>query len=267
MIMEECGANSLFMTAGTLRWSNPPEHNGKSYLAPILLFPVEFTRDGDCIRGTGEEPVVNLTLLEMLRQKFGISIPGLDPLPRKDGRIDVQLVLNTIRRAVMDRKDWDVDPLVFIGTFNFNKFVMWNDIHTHSEMLDESPVIRSLMEGKLDPKVICDSDAEGKDIDAMCPPSDILLPIKADSSQMKAIRDAVDGKSFIVHGPAGTGKSQTITNIIANALYRGKRVLFVSEKKAALEVVQKRLASIGLDPFCLELHSNRDQDESPQEVG
>lgn len=255
-IMEECGANSLFMTAGTLRWSNPPEHNGKSYLAPILLFPVEFTRNGDCIRGTGEEPVVNLTLLEMLRQKFGISIPGLDPLPRKDGRIDVQLVLNTIRRAVMDRKDWDVDPLVFIGTFNFNKFVMWNDIHTHSEMLDESPVTRSLMEGKLDPKVICDSNAEGKDIDAMCPPSDILLPIKADSSQMKAIRDAVDGKSFIVHGPAGTGKSQTITNIIANALYRGKRVLFVSEKKAALEVVQKRLASIGLDPFCLELHSN-----------
>lgn len=256
-IMEECGANSLYVTVGTLRWSDPTEHGGKSFLAPIMLFPVEFSKIGNFIHGTGEDPVVNLTLLEMLRQKFGISIPGLDPLPRKDGNIDVQLVMNTIRKAVMDRKDWDIDPLVFIGTFNFNKFVMWNDIHSHSKMLDENPVTRSLMDGKLDQKVLCGvSCQDGRTIDEQCPPSDILLPIKADSSQMKAIRDAVDGKSFIVHGPAGTGKSQTITNIIANALYRGKKVLFVSEKKAALEVVQKRLASIGLDPFCLELHSN-----------
>ena len=109
-------------------------------------------------------------------------------------------------------------------------------------MLDANPVTRSLMEGRLDPEVLCTETPESRSIDEQCPPSEILLPIKADSSQMKAIRDAVDGKSFIVHGPAGTGKSQTITNIIANALYRGKRVLFVSEKKAALEVVQKRLA-------------------------
>ena len=255
-IMEESGANALYMTIGTLRWSDSEKHGSRSFYAPIMLFPIEFTKVFDCFHGTGEEPVINLTLLEMLRQNYDISIPGLDPLPRRDGRIDVQLVLNTIRRAVMDRKDWDVDPLVFVGTFDFSKFVMWNDIHTHSEMLDANPVTRSLMDGRLDPEVRCTETPDGRSIDEQCPPSEILLPIKADSSQMKAIRDAVDGKSFIVHGPAGTGKSQTITNIIANALYRGKRVLFVSEKKAALEVVQKRLASIGLDPFCLELHSN-----------
>ena len=60
-----------------------------------------------------------------------------------------------------------------------------------------------------------------------------------------------------MHGPPGTGKSQTITNMIANALYKGKRVLFVAEKMAALSVVQNRLTKIGLDPFCLELHSNK----------
>src|SRR5690606_9923605 len=68
---------------------------------------------------------------------------------------------------------------------------------------------------------------------------------------------AVSGESFILHGPPGTGKSQTITNIIANMLYRGKRVLFVAEKMAALSVVQNRLEAIGLAPFCLELHSNK----------
>ena len=63
--------------------------------------------------------------------------------------------------------------------------------------------------------------------------------------------------SVIFYGPPGTGKSQTITGLIINLLARGKTVLFVAEKMAALSVVQKRLAKIGLDPFCLELHSNK----------
>ena len=83
------------------------------------------------------------------------------------------------------------------------------------------------------------------------------MPVSADSSQLEAVYEAVNEKSFILHGPPGTGKSQTITNIIANALYQGKRVLFVAEKMAALSVVQKRLMNIGLAPFCLELHSNK----------
>ena len=86
---------------------------------------------------------------------------------------------------------------------------------------------------------------------------DIVLPIHADSSQLEAIYEGLNNKTFILHGPPGTGKSQTITNIIANALYKGKRVLFVAEKMAALSVVQNRLTTIGLNPFCLELHSNK----------
>lgn len=81
-------------------------------------------------------------------------------------------------------------------------------------------------------------------------PSDVALPISADSFQMEAVCHATKGKSFILHGPPGTGKSQTITNIIADALYHGKKVLFVAEKMAALSVVQKRLSDIGLAPFC-----------------
>ena len=252
-ILEECGANSLYMTIGSLKWFD--DRTSKPHHAPLILYPVEFSKTGDSIHGNGEEPVVNMTLLEMLRQKFNLSIPGLDPLPRKGESVDVQLVLNTFRKAVMQFNGWDVDPLVFLGTFNFNKFVMWNDVHTHSDMLEENPITRSLLTGKLQVEDVPDDSSEP--LDTLCPSASVLLPMEADSSQLRTIHDSMRGRTMIVQGPPGTGKSQTITNIIANALYEGKRVLFVSEKKAALEVVQRRLAAIGLDPFCLELHSDK----------
>ncbi len=249
--LEENGANTLYLTAGALKWKDEAD---KDRFAPILLVPVEIAKSTGTVKWTGEDICANLTLLEMLRQQFGISIPGLDTLPEKGGHVAVRKVLNTLRRAVMDRKGWDVEPLMFLGNFTFNKFIIWNDIHTHRAMLDAHPVVESLVEGRLSVRDVV--PPEGR-VDELCPSAGILQPISADSSQLRAIRDAVDGRSFVMHGPPGTGKSQTITNIIANALYNGRRVLFVSEKKAALEVVQKRLEEIGLAPYCLELHSNK----------
>lgn len=252
--MEESGANTLYLTVGVLKWFD--SERNKEHYAPILLIPCEIIRKSLSVVASGEDIVVNLTLLEMLRENFGIAIPGLDNLPEKEGHIDVRLVLNTVRKAVMDKKGWDVDPLVFLGNFTFSKFIIWNDIHTGREIFDAHPLVSSFKSGVLDSRILPLRDSSA-DIDATCPPDKILLPVEADSSQMKAIRDALDGHSFVMQGPPGTGKSQTITNIIANAMYHGKRVLFVSEKKAALEVVQKRLESIGLGPLCLELHSNK----------
>lgn len=88
---------------------------------------------------------------------------------------------------------------------------------------------------------------------------DALLPVQVDASQLRAIKWAANGVSFVLHGPPGTGKSQTITAMIANALSKGQRVLFVAEKMAALNVVYQRLKNIGLENFCLELHSNKAQ--------
>ena len=251
--VEENGANTLYLTVGALKWTD--NDRGREHYAPIILIPCEIIRQSGSITASGEEPVINLTLLEMLRENFGITIPGLDVLPQKDDHVDVRRTLNTVRKAVMDRKGWDVDSLVFIGNFTFSKFIIWNDIHTAQKVFDAHPIISSLKCGTLDGRI--ERLQTEEDVDAACPPDRILLPLTADSSQMKAIRDALDGKSFVMQGPPGTGKSQTITNIIANAIYRGKKVLFVSEKKAALEVVQKRLESIGLGPMCLELHSNK----------
>ena len=250
--LEENGANTLLMTVGALKWFD--DEGIKPHFAPILLIPVELTKSTWTVKWSGEDLVANLTLLEMLRQQNGISVPGLDILPEKDGHTDVRKVMNTIRKAVMDNKGWDVEELMFLGNFTFNKFIIWNDIHTHREMLDENPLVASLVEKRLKVKDIVPPEGS---VDSICPAARVLQPLSADSSQLRAIRDSISGRSFVMHGPPGTGKSQTITNIIANALYDGKKVLFVSEKKAALEVVQKRLEEIGLSPFCLELHSNK----------
>ncbi|MCK9452027.1 MAG: DUF3320 domain-containing protein [Bacteroidales bacterium] len=198
---------------------------------------------------------MNITLLEMLKQEFDISINGLDELPRDASGVDVGRIFNIIRRGIMSQARWDIEEHAFLGIFSFSKFIMWNDIHNNAEKLTENKIVNSLVSGKLEWEI---EEASAEiDLDKSYFPSEIALPISADSTQFEAISSATQNKSFILHGPPGTGKSQTITNIIANALYQGKKVLFVAEKMAALTVVQKRLVDIGLDPFCLELHSNK----------
>lgn len=258
--MEENGANTLYIALGLLRWYETPSSERPRY-APILLLPVEIIRKsaakGYVIRTREEETMMNITLLEMLRQNFGISISGLDPLPTDESGVNVKLIYSIIRNGIKNQRKWDVEEQAILGIFSFSKFIMWNDIHNNAHKLIENKLVASLMNGKIEWEISDDDMADAAILDKQLSPTDIVLPINADSSQLEAIYEAVNNKTFILHGPPGTGKSQTITNIIANALYRGKRVLFVAEKMAALSVVQNRLASLGLAPFCLELHSNK----------
>ena len=255
--LEENGANTLYLAIGLLRWYESPRSE-KARFAPIILIPVDLIRKsvkvGYVLKGREEDAVLNITLLEKLRQDFGVNITGLDPLPQDESGVDVMAVFHILRQAIMNQPRWDIEEQFFLGTFSFSKFILWNDIHSHTDQLRKSPIVNGLLEGKLQENL---EILELENLDLHYKPSDILLPIPADSSQLEAVCSAVEGNSFILHGPPGTGKSQTITNIIANALYRGKRVLFVAEKMAALTVVYSRLKAIGLDPFCLELHSNK----------
>lgn len=261
--LEENGANTLYLALGLLKWFETSASKRPRF-APILLLPIEIVKrsasTGYVIRSRGEDTMLNITLLEMLRQFFDININNLDPLPRDESGVDVSLILNTVRRAIMNKTGWDVEEQAIIGNFSFSKFIMWNDIHGNADRLCKNRIIASLISGK---KEWTDApDGDETNLDELYSPEDILLPINADASQLEAIGDALNNRSFILHGPPGTGKSQTITNIIANALYRGKKVLFVAEKMAALQVVQRRLDSIGLAPFCLELHSNKTRKSS-----
>ncbi len=257
--LEENGANTLFIATGFLRWYET-DLSEKPRYAPLVLIPVELVRSiknsGYIVRSRNEETQINVTLLEYLRQDHGIEIGGLDPLPEDEHGIDLPLVFQTIRQAVMDKKRWNVENFCFLGLFSFGQFVMWNDLRNRTEDLKTSKVVQSLLEGHMTWEAE-DLGIDAGNIDEEFAPSDLAVPLSADSSQMVAIATAAKGQSFVLHGPPGTGKSQTITNMIANALYQGKSVLFVAEKMAALSVVQRRLAAIGLDPFCLELHSNK----------
>ena len=259
LAMEENGANTLYLATGLLKWYEA-QNSDKPRYAPLLLIPVEIIRKsaatGYIIRGRDEETMFNITLLELLRQAFDINVSGLDPLPKDESGVDVNLILKTFSGFIEGQKGWGVIHQALLGNFSFNKFIMWNDIRNNSDVLCRNKTVASLMSGLVDSSVN-QGTVEVENLDNVFKAGDIELPISADSSQLEAIDAALSGKSFILHGPPGTGKSQTITNIIANALYRGRRVLFVAEKKAALEVVRNRLESIGLGPFCLELHSNK----------
>ena len=259
--LEENGANTLYLALGFLRWYET-DRSEQPRLAPLVLVPVDLVKklQERCyvLRIRDEEIQMNITLLELLRQDFGITINGLDPLPTDESGVDLQLVFNTMRQGVMAQKRWDVAEYAFLGQFSFSQFIMWNDIRNRSDELKRNKVVASLISGKLEwqPSL---PDISASQLDSEVRPADMAVPTSADSSQLAAIYLASKGESFVLHGPPGTGKSQTITNLIANALYNGRSVLFVAEKMAALSVVQKRLAKIRLDPFCLELHSNKAQ--------
>lgn len=252
--LEENGANALYLALGLLRWYETPRSTKPRY-APLILLPVELVRRGAnrgyVIRLRDDEPQMNITLLEKLSQDFGIRISGLDPLPQDEHGVNTRQVFAVMRKAVMAQQRWDVLESACLGIFSFSQFVMWNDIRNRSDELAKNKIVRSLMEGRL-----C-WDARPMALEETVPEDGVLLPLSADASQLYAIRAAGDGESFVLHGPPGTGKSQTITALIANSLAKGQSVLFVAEKMAALEVVQKRLAAIGIGPFCLELHSNK----------
>jgi len=257
--MEENGANTLYLALGFLKWFES-DASERPHYAPLILLPIDIIRKsaqrGYVFRQRDEEPQFNVTLLEMLRADFGITIQGLEPLPLDAHGIDIKMVFHIIRQSIMNKPRWDVEELAFMGIFSFTQFIMWNDIRNRAADLKRNKVVHSLISGKMtwEPDV---SFHDPETLDDTVAPADLAVPISADSSQLAAVYAAGQGRSFVLHGPPGTGKSQTITNIIANALYQGKSVLFVAEKMAALSVVEKRLDAIGIGDFCLELHSNK----------
>ncbi len=255
LTLEESGANTLFIALGFLKWFEPGRN--MPFFAPIILYPIRLERKsankGYYMTSREEDPFLNETLFEFLKQNYSIEIPDVTSALQNENGVDTRYILAAVRKAIMEQENWDVIEEATISIFEFNRFVIWNDLKYNRQRIQAHPLVSSLVDGKLHEGIADGADTLKEETRS----KDVALPISADSSQLAAIIDSAADKSFVLHGPPGTGKSQTITNIIANALFHGKRVLFVAEKMAALEVVQKRLAAIGLAPFCLELHSNK----------
>jgi len=263
--IEETGSNFLHLCIGFLEWYEDDDSD-ISYKAPLILIPVQLERwkidrKNKCynykLAYTEDDIETNLSLALKLSNDFGLTLPELDD------QINPEEYLSQVSELISHKKRWRVVREMVIGMFSFAKILMYKDLDPekwpNGFKIAEHEKIREIL--KTQENMALDTECivyDGEyDIDKSSKAGEIPLILDADSSQHSVIMDALDGKDLIVEGPPGTGKSQTITNLIAAALYEGKSVLFVAEKKAALEVVRRRLNQTGLGDFCLELHSTK----------
>jgi len=260
--LSEGGTNTLFLAVGFLRWKQS-ETAKKDHRAPLLLISVTLRRASASSPFTlahqGDEVRFNLTLLEKLAEQ-DIEVPDLKgELPRDDAGLDVPRIFKRMREVVRDVPGFEVVEDLALSTFSFAKYLMWKDLVDRTDQLRESRLVAHLIDTPDDPFVPPDDPGMPgpNEVESKLPPAETFTPLPADASQLAAIAGAVEGHDMVVIGPPGTGKSQTIANLIAHCLAHGKTILFVAEKAAALDVVHRRLTAYGLGDAVLELHSSK----------
>ncbi len=255
-LIEERGVNTLFVALGVLQWTES-ETSDVVRTSPLLLVPVLLERSsvphGIRMRLDGEDVQGNPTLQERLRQE-GVELP----LPGDDA--DPNGYFDHVETAIRDKVRWNVDRShVSIGFFSFTRYLMYLDLDVHRwpdpEHVLQHPVVSAALGGgfEREPNII-PPDARLDDVPQFNALHHVL---EADSTQSVAVSEAMTRRALVIQGPPGTGKSQTITNLLAEAVAAGQRVLFVAEKKAALDVVKRRLDQVGLGPAALEIHSDK----------
>ena len=248
--VEETGAQTLYLCLGVLEYKTKKNTIGH---APFMVLPVSITKDksGDLytVKYDYDNIMMNETFFEYYQLNYGKSYKGYYNLVGKNSYLDI---VRTFKEEGGDIKL--LENSYFLCNLTFSHYIMWLDIKKRSEDLKKNKIVESIIESRnmLEDGVDLDINIEEKE-----KYEDFAAPLYYDSTQLNAILACGNGKSFILDGPPGTGKSQTIVNMIVNAFYHGKTVLFVAEKKAALDVVYKRLKNIKLDRFSLELHSNK----------
>lgn len=251
-MQQDTGSNALYLALGSLTWS----FGSSEIESPLVLIPVNLTgKDrGKVFTLSLEESGVtpNFSLVEKLKIEHKINLSGLAELATDKFGIDIDGTLKYVREELVKGglKDFKVNSTATLGFFNFSSYRLWKDLLDNWHRFESNPLVKHLIhtpgEAFEDP---VNDDGE-EDLDQLIS----QLPISADGSQAKAIAMAVQGKTFVLQGPPGTGKSQTITNLLARALDQGKRVLFVAEKRDALDVVKDRIDACGLGAFSLDLH-------------
>jgi len=248
--LEEQGVNILYLSFGFLKWTESQDSD-YWFNSPILLVPASLTIESIAspyiLSLREDEIVINPTLSYKLENDFGIT------LPKYNEGDDLLSIFDEIEKLTRVNS-WEVISAASLSLLSFLKINMYNDLSKNKDSIVSHPIVRTIS-GDASTSNKIPEDISDFDYDKNITPTEMFQVIDADSSQQDAILCAKKGISFVLQGPPGTGKSQTITNIIAECLADGKKVLFVSEKMAALEVVHRRLSSAGLNDFFLILHS------------
>jgi hypothetical protein len=252
----ERGVRILYAAFGQLTWVDA--ETKETVQSPLILVPLEIGKEtirapySIAVPPVEDEAVLNPALVAKLKNDYKLDLPQLPE------EWDEQTLADYYRQveAALVEMGWKTESTVDLGLFSFQKLVIYKDLEANAPLVTQHPIIRAIA-GIKDENLIQTGLPEEKDVDKIELPAKTYQVLDADSSQRLSIEYALHGQSFVMKGPPGTGKSQTIANMIAECIANGKSVLFVSDKMAALEVVYKRLSEVGLAHFCLELHSSK----------
>jgi hypothetical protein len=231
------GEHAVWVALGELAWTDA---SGVPHVSPLALWPVALLHEGNTVRLTaaaGLSPRANEILFERLRVEHGLSLPA-------EGPLDLAALLSAAGKAAHER-GWLLDGGARLATWSFAAYDLYRDVLAFGdELVARAPV----------------AWLAGAEAPAAMPPAaveDMIAPLDADASQLAAVAAAGAGASFVLHGAPGTGKSQTIANVLAHCASNGKTVLFVTDRLAALEIVRQRLGPLGLADFCLPLYGEQ----------
>jgi very-short-patch-repair endonuclease len=252
--IEEQGINTLYLAVGMLEWRES-ESTDERVRSPLVLIPVTLKYERNrpfVLEALDEDASDNAALGYLLELDFHLQLPDLADPEQLTGE-DALAYLVSVERLVANR-GWRVLSECWLSTFSFESLVLYRDIEDNAELYCGHPVLQWLA-GDAMPEPVDVPDLS--DPDSTVDPGEVFPVLDADDSELEVILRARSGQNLVVHGPPGTGKSQTIANLIAQSVRDGKTVLFVSRKMAALEVVYDRLKRTGLEDICLEVHSHR----------
>ena len=256
---EEKGLQTLFVALGMATWT--ANDGGRPADSPVLLFPVALETKGSqsfAIRRAGEVQL-NLVLLHVLETQYGISLSPENLLSKlsddEPDKFDADPLYRDLRKHAGEVPDFEVKSAAILGNFAFQKMAMVKDLQERVNELAAHDIVAAIA-GDNEARTAIGTpggDLDPRELDGV-PPENEFIVLDADSSQQCAIASVAAGQNAVIHGPPGTGKSQTIANLVATLAATGNRVLFVAEKRAALEVVLRRLDEIGLGHLAIDLH-------------
>ena len=257
---EERGLETLFLSWGMATWPNP--RGTATPAAPVLLRQAALAARG----GAGEdfnvsllgEWEINPTLLHLLKNDYQVDLNRAELLEFLDQDAeppDSMPLFERITKSCLVIPGFSVAPRIVVGNFSYAKLRMVLDLETATDALLGSELICAIAgdEAARDAVRARHPNVALNEPDFV-PPADEFLVLDADASQSYAINCGVRGADLVIEGPPGTGKSQTIANLIATLSARGERVLFVAEKRAAIDAVLDRLNRVGLADLVLDVH-------------
>ena len=257
---EERGLRTLYLAWAMATWENP--RGTATPAAPVLLRLANLAPRG----GAGEdfdlslpgEWEINPTLLHLLDVDHGVKVEAENLLDLLDENVeppDASAVFERLTKAASSVTGFAINDRLVFGNFSYAKLPMVKDLESATEALVQNELICAIAgdEAARD-AVRSRHPAVSLDEPDRTPVADEFLVLDADASQSYVINAVVRGADLVVEGPPGTGKSQTIANLIATLAARGQRVLFVAEKRAAIDAVLNRLRNVGLADLVLDLH-------------